>query len=143
MLSQIKYNLDGNAIYYSECNADTDFSSTQILIVDCLGVLAYLYRYGKWAYVGGGFTPYLHSIIEATVYGLPVAFGPMIHRKVTPHQLIELGIGNIVRSASDIQKWFETIKDNPNKIKEIKDIALNYTQNNSGATSVIVNLLEK
>ena len=67
----------------------------------------------------------------------------MIHRKVTPHQLIELGIGNIVRSASDIQKWFETIKDNPNKIKEIKDIALNYTQNNSGATSVIVNLLEK
>lgn len=143
MLNQIKCNLDGNTMYYSECDADTDFSSTQILIVDCLGVLAYLYRYGKWAYVGGGFTPYLHSIIEATVYGLPVAFGPMIHRKVTPHQLIELGIGNIVRSASDIQKWFETIKDNPDKIKEIKDIALNYTQNNSGATSVIVNLLEK
>lgn len=110
VLNEIKFNLDGYALCYSECNESTDFSDTQALIIDYLGDLAYLYRYGKWAYVGGGFTPYLHSIIEATVYGLPVAFGPLIHRKVTPNELIELNIGSVIRSSRELEGWFATLK---------------------------------
>ncbi|WP_217931073.1 3-deoxy-D-manno-octulosonic acid transferase [Bacteroides caecimuris] len=141
VLNDIKFNLDGYALCYSECDADTDFSDTQTLIIDYLGALAFLYRYGKWAYVGGGFTPYLHSIIEATVYGLPVAFGPMIQRKVTPNELMELGIGQVVRSEKELEKWFEALRNEPQQLKQIKNTALDYSRSNSGATSNIIQIL--
>lgn len=140
-LNAIKFGLDGNALCYSECDETTDFSNAQVLIIDFLGALAYLYRYGKWAYVGGGFTPYLHSIIEATVYGLPVAFGPQIHRKVTPNELIQLGIGNIVRSPRELEKWFTALKHNKTALESIHETAKEYARRNSGATSHIVRLL--
>lgn len=142
-LNAIKFRLDGNALCYSECNETTDFSDTQVLIIDFLGVLAYLYRYGKWAYVGGGFTPYLHSIIEATVYGLPVAFGPKIHRKVTPNELIQLGIGNIVHSPRELEEWFIALKENETALEDIRQAAKEYTRQNSGATSHIIRLLNQ
>ncbi len=141
VLNEIKFNLDGYALCYSECNESTDFSDTQALIIDYLGDLAYLYRYGKWAYVGGGFTPYLHSIIEATVYGLPVAFGPLIHRKVTPNELIELNIGSVIRSSRELEGWFATLKKNQTGLETIRKTAQEYTRQNSGATSHIVQLL--
>lgn len=140
-LNAIKFNLEGNALCYSECDESTDFSRTQVLIIDFLGALAYLYRYARWAYVGGGFTPYLHSIIEATVYGVPVAFGPQIQRKVTPNELIRLGIGCITRSAQDLDRWFSALKENGTALEEIHKTASEYTRQNSGATSHIVRLL--
>ena len=143
ILNEIKFCLDGYALCYSECDENTDFSDTQALIIDYLGDLAYLYRYGKWAYVGGGFTPYLHSIIEATVYGLPVAFGPLIHRKATPNELIELHIGSIVRSGKDLDEWFVKLHANGAELARIKKTAQAYTDRNSGATSHIIRLLGK
>lgn len=143
ILNEIKFNLDGYALCYSECDENTDFSDTQTLIIDYLGDLAYLYRYGKWAYVGGGFTPYLHSIIEATVYGVPVAFGPLIHRKVTPNELIELNIGSIVHSEKELDTWFTKLKANQPELDRIKKAAQAYTRRNSGATSHIIRLLNK
>ena len=141
VLNDIKFNLEGYALCYSECDEKTDFSDTQTLIIDYLGALAFLYRYGKWAYVGGGFTPYLHSIIEATVYGLPVAFGPMIHRKVTPNELIKLGIGRVVHSEKELEKWFEALRNTPKELERIKNTALHYSRENSGATSNIIRIL--
>ncbi len=141
VLNDIKFNLDGYALCYSECAADTDFNDTQTLIIDFLGALPFLYRYGKWAYVGGGFTPYLHSIIEATVYGLPVAFGPMIQRKVTPNELIQLGIGWVVYSEKELIKWFEELRNAPQQLEQIKSTALDYSRKNSGATSDIIQKL--
>ncbi|WP_303757677.1 hypothetical protein [Bacteroides caecimuris] len=91
--------------------------------------------------MGGGFTPYLHSIIEATVYGLPVAFGPMIQRKVTPNELMELGIGQVVRSEKELEKWFEALRNEPQQLKQIKNTALDYSRSNSGATSNIIQIL--
>ncbi len=137
-LYRIKCKLQGAVLCYSECDKNTDFSKTQILIVDFLGALAYIYRYAKWAYIGGGFTPYLHSIIEATVYGIPASFGPKIHRKVTPKQMIELGIGQVVKTPSELNRWFEELRNNTSGLQNIKSIAARYIESNVGATEKIV-----
>lgn len=137
-LDKIKYKLNGCALLYSECDENTDFSSTQVLIIDFLGALAYLYRYAKWAYIGGGFTPLLHSVIEATVYGIPISFGPQIHRKVTPNQLIELNIGQVVEGYDDLDKWFSALKHNESGLKRIKEISASYVAQNAGATGSII-----
>ena len=138
---KIKNGLNGGALCYTECDDKTNFANTQVLIIDFVGALAYLYRYGTWAYVGGGFTRLLHSVIEATVYGLPVSFGPRIHRKVTPNQLVELNIGKVVNNFEELNDWFVGLKDNDAGLKNIKETSAKYLSQNVGATERIVKTL--
>lgn len=133
--------LPGLTARRSECTPQTDFSDKQVLIIDRIGELAYLYRYGTCAYIGGGFTPKLHSIIEATVYGLPTSFGPEIHRKATAQELIRLGIGSIVETPAQINNWIDRLLDNPEMRECIRKEALDYTRHNSGATEKITELI--
>lgn len=137
-LARIREALEGGVAFYSDCDARTDFSGVQVLVIDFVGALASLYRYARWAYVGGGFTPLLHSVIEATVYGIPVSFGPEIHRKVTPQQLIGLRIGQVVRSAEELQGWFAALKENRVEWVRVKETAADYVSKNLGATEQIV-----
>lgn len=126
---------------YSACTPSEDFSQTQILIIDFVGALSRLYRYGTWAYVGGGFTPLLHSVIEPIAYGLPISFGPRIERKITPRQLVDLQLGKIVETPEEINEWFNGIKSDASKLEQIKQRAAQYTATNMGATDHIVKLL--
>ncbi|GGP02736.1 3-deoxy-D-manno-octulosonic acid transferase [Cloacibacterium rupense] len=53
-----------------------DFTTTQILIIDSIGLLSKLYSYADIAIVGGGFHDKgLHNILEAATFGIPVLFG--------------------------------------------------------------------
>ncbi len=133
--------LNGPTAVYSRTGAEDDISGAQVLIVDIMGALAYIYRYARWAYVGGGFTKYLHSLIEATVYGLPVAFGPEIHRKITPEEIARLGLGQIVTTPDELDSWFRSLKHNPGKMAEIAEKARAYVAANAGATNEIVDAI--
>lgn len=135
---RIKKRLLCQAHRYSHCTAETDFSKTQVLIIDFMGALASIYRYARWAYVGGGFTPYLHSIIEATAYGLPVAYGPRIERKPTAQDLAELGVGRIVENAEQLDDWFAELKHNQKRLDTISRTAKDYMHRHEGATEAIV-----
>lgn len=137
-LKSIKHRLDGRAELYSDCTPETDFSQCQVLIIDFVGDLARIYRYGRWAYVGGGFTPYLHSVIEPVVYGLPAAFGPYIKRKITPQQMIDVGIGKIVESAKDLSAWFDHCASDEQEMEKIRQKALSYANSHCGATKGMV-----
>ena len=103
-----------------------------------MGALASIYRYARWAYVGGGFTPYLHSIIEATAYGLPVAYGPRIERKPTAQDLADLGVGRIVENAEQLDDWFSELKNNKKRLEKISQTAKQYMKRHEGATEAIV-----
>jgi 3-deoxy-D-manno-octulosonic-acid transferase len=46
------------------------------VLVDEMGFLTELYSLMDWAFVGGGFGHGIHSTIEPSIYGLPVAGGP-------------------------------------------------------------------
>lgn len=137
----IRTRLRGGVKAHSECAADEDFSHVQVLIIDFLGALAYIYRYCTWAYVGGGFTPYLHSIMEATVYGLPISFGPRIERKNTPQQTIDLGIGQIVRTPEELVTWFDTVSSDSERLQQTKATAQHFARSNGGATDEILRLI--
>ena len=141
VLRQIKYSLKGCCKLYSECDENTDFTSVQVLVVDFLGALSSIYRFCKYAYVGGGFTPYLHSVIEATVYGLPVAFGPKINRKVVTQQLIERGVGKVVTTGKELNLWYCSLKSDSDRLEKIKERAISYTKKNEGATEKVVKMI--
>ncbi len=138
VLNEIKYSMNGWCLNYSECDETTDFTNVQVLVIDFMGSLAQIYRYCKYAYVGGGFTPYLHSIIEPTVYGLPVAFGPKIYRKNTPTEMIERHIGQRVSTGKELNRWFVRLKGNNAELERIRRSAVEYVRQNSGATNEIL-----
>lgn len=140
-LRDIKYHLKGKCKLYSSCDDKSIFFDVQVLVIDFLGALASIYRFGTYAYVGGGFTPFLHSVIEATVYGLPVAFGPETRRKTTPQQLQTLGIGKIVHNGRELNAWYRSLKGNQQALATIREKAIDYTNENQGATNKVLQII--
>lgn len=133
--------IDAKLCRYSAADCKSDLLSYQCMVVDKLGILAKLYRYGTWAYIGGGFTPYLHNLTEATVYGLPVAFGPVIHRKAIAQEIVEKGIGVIVKDEKDILQWFDCLKNDTELLHKIQKKARSYTQNKAGGTQLVLSMI--
>lgn len=137
----IRQSLDHEPLLYSQLTPESDLSDARTIIVDCVGKLAYLYRYATAAYVGGGFTPLLHSVIEATVYGLPVSFGPRIERKVTPAQLIEIGAGTIVYTPDELSSWLAALT--PARLDNVRSATAQYVDRNLGATTHIIETIKQ
>jgi 3-deoxy-D-manno-octulosonic-acid transferase len=139
-LKEVEAALLGKSCRLSQFDAEKELP--QVLIVDTIGQLSRLYRYGTMAYVGGGFTPQLHSIIEASVYGLPVAFGPRTERKVTPKQLCQLQVGRIVTTPQELNLWYESVLHaSDEQLAEWKRVATAYCQRLSGATDAIASAI--
>lgn len=128
----------GGAVLFSECNSKTDFSSIQVLIYNTIGTLAMLYRYGNWAFIGGGFIAGIHSVIEASVYGLPCVFGPNYLKNRPGGELIHLGACAAIRNIDELDAWFSPIENDDDKLSGISKIAFDYTKNNTGATRIIL-----
>lgn len=140
-IRQIADSLKGASMTYSDYRDGGMQHDIQVLIIDFIGALSRIYRYGTWAYVGGGFTSYLHSVIEATAYGLPVAYGPRIHRKPAARQLMALGIGKSVATADELDDWFIPLKNAPALLADIRQKALDFMQRNSGVAQKVVSII--
>lgn len=141
-LNEIRFHLDGYSILYSECTTETDFTRYQTLIIDFIGSLAKIYRYCKWAYVGGGFTKYLHSVVEPAAYGIPVAYGPCTQRQPTAKLLKEQGIGMIIRNKHELNKWFRHLKANSSIYEELKQETKKYTYENRVPINQIISIID-
>lgn len=141
-LRKVTDSFPGKTLLYSSVTPESDFSACRFLVVDKIGILAYIYRYGKAAYIGGGFTRLLHSVIEPFVYGVPVAFGPEIKRKSFPTVMIENGIGTIVRSGKDLVEWWKGLNDNESLLKEIAEKSFVISDSQKGGADKIYGFIK-
>lgn len=137
-MEKIETNTKGGAIRYSKCTADNFFSNYQVLIVDTIGMLALLYRYGNWAFIGGGFIAGIHSVIEATIYGMPAVFGPNYQKNRPGIDMIELGACKSIKNAEELDAWFTPLEHDDKALKKVSDIAYQYCQQNKGASNIIL-----
>lgn len=117
----------------------TRLAQVDCLIVDAIGFLSSIYRYGHVAYVGGGFGVGIHNTLEAAVYGIPVLFGP--NHRAFREALGLLATGGAVTIASlqeydaAMQHWLT----DAHALQEAGEKAGRYVQDNAGATPVIYN----
>lgn len=88
---------------------------TRLMVVDEVGVLAELYMSGTAAYIGGAFSTGVHNVMEPSIMGLPVCFGPFYFNAPEAEDLVRINCaysGNnpeefteiFNRFAADIQK---------------------------------------
>jgi 3-deoxy-D-manno-octulosonic-acid transferase len=134
--------LNKSYVLYSKASKE-ELSQSDVLIVDGYGYLVSLYRYSIFAYVGGGFTDGIHSILEPAAFGLPVIFGPDYRKFQEAHDLLKLGAANTVSDYTKLAAVFNEYLANSKTPNAASKTALNYVNKNRGASEQIVNNLFK
>jgi len=72
---RIQKSITRPSVKYSTYKEKQD-SNAEVLVIDNIGMLSSLYKYGDIAYIGGGFGKGIHNILEPATFGIPVIFGP-------------------------------------------------------------------
>ena len=140
-IQEIEKKLTISNIRYSALSSNLN-QEINVLIIDNFGMLASLYRYGKCAYVGGGFGVSVHNVLEAAVYGKPVLFGPHHLKAVECHQLIISGIGFEVNHEHEFSKRMKELEENLSKYQQISKAAHTFIVANQGGTAIIYDKIE-
>ncbi len=111
------------------------------LLVDRMGLLARLYRYGTVAYIGGGFGGGIHSLLEAAAWGVPVIFGPHHHKFAEAKGLIDAGGGFAVRDANELQVVLQRLFADRAALERSSNAARTYVSDRIGATERVLSLV--
>ena len=106
----------------------------QVMVLDTIGLLSSIYRFGQVAYIGGGFGVGIHNTIEAAVYGVPVLFGPNYHHFREAQGLIDAGAARSISNYAELEEAIETAFANHETIGKK---AADYVQSELGATQKI------
>ena len=136
-------NLYGNnAVKFSCLNSKDDFNK-KILIIDSIGSLKYIYKYGYVSYIGGGMSNNgLHNILEPAVFSCPVIIGKNYKGFSEAKDLIELGGVYSVKNSDEFSKVFSELDDTELRIRSGK-INFNYILKSVEKNSIILNSLSK
>ncbi len=68
-------------------------TGAKVLVIDNIGLLNTLYRYGSIAYIGGGLGKDIHNTLEPAALGLPIIFGPKYDKFEEARQFVARGGG--------------------------------------------------
>jgi 3-deoxy-D-manno-octulosonic-acid transferase len=129
--------LNKPCIKYSEATDDTVLNA-KILLIDSIGILAYLYKFATLAYVGGGFGAGIHNILEAAAFGIPVVFGPRYAKFREAGDLIR---SEGAFSVKDEQTFLSTVNkliEDQGLLERSGQACRQYVRMNEGATDKII-----
>lgn len=114
-----------------------------VILIDSIGKLKYIYRYASLAYIGGGFNKSIHNTLEPLSYKIPVVFGPNGHQKFQEAVSIQkMKMGRLTTKESfdaDLKFYLDSEKNRLQVSNSIED----YLAQNKGATQKIISGLHE
>lgn len=135
-LTEIEQALSVKVCRYSKIEGNTN---ADVLLIDNIGMLASLYQYGEFAYVGGGLGKGLHNVLEAACYGIPVFFGNRNYEKFQEAKdLIMRGGAFEVSDYADFKMKYESLINRPENYLLAADVTRSYVMENLGATKKVI-----
>ena len=140
-LQEIEAALPGLTVRYSQASPAT-VAEARLLLIDNVGMLSQLYRFGRFAYIGGAFGAGLHNTLEAAAFGLPVFFGPRHERFQEAVELVQLGCAFSVQSPQQLEAAFDRLYYNEEARLKVQDTSLDYVHSHAGATGRILKELK-
>jgi len=130
------------SIRFSELTRDPSLA-TNILIIDNIGMLSRLYKYGYLTYVGGGFTKDgVHNVLEAAVYGKPVLFGSTYGKYKEAIDLIKAGGAASFSDPGELCEIFMNLLENKKEYEAGCRASKSYVWENKGATEKVLDYIE-
>ena len=127
------------AILYSELKSNYQLPNTNILIIDCIGLLSKLYSYADVAIVGGGFHDKgLHNILEAATFGVPVIFGNQYKKNPEADALIAQNGGKSFAQVELAADFVLELTRNSNLLQEMSVNAGNFVHSQPNSSEIIL-----
>ena len=110
-------------------NIDTD-ENLNCIIYDKVGDLLDIYKYGKLAYVGCGFSSGVHNVLEPALQGCYVSYGPNISLLDEAIKMKKNNLSKIIYNSKDFGEFINIsdnifLTSNKNKILDLFQINLN------------------
>jgi 3-deoxy-D-manno-octulosonic-acid transferase len=141
-LSLLEKTLQVKSIRFSLANEKL-VEDCDVLIIDNVGMLSKLYRYGEFAYVGGAFGKGLHNILEAACYGVPIFFGNKNYEKFQESvDLINRGGAFAIQDYPDLKAKYEMLNI-PESFLLACEVTRQYVDENLGASEKIMQYCRK
>lgn len=122
--------------------SELEASGARVLLVDSIGLLASVYKYGQLAFVGGGFGKGIHNILEPAVYGMPVVIGPRFHKFFEAVTMSDLGLVHSVDNYFEFEKLIKTFIDNKDYLAQQSEKITAFVEGQLGATEVVLQAIE-
>ena len=141
-IMRLENSIQKKTIRFSEIK-NKQLDDYQVLIIDNIGMLSLLYRYGKVAYIGGGFGKGIHNILEAAAFGLPVIFGSNHSKFQEALDLVKQGGAFTISDFNSIKVLLDALFTNRKFEIESGQIAENFVKQNIGATDKIISHMMK
>jgi 3-deoxy-D-manno-octulosonic-acid transferase len=134
-------NKDLEILKYSEASNE-NISNAQVLIIDNIGLLSSLYKYGDMAFVGGGFGKGIHNTLEAATFGMPLLFGPNYIKFKEAVDMIDAGGAFPITKYDNLRDKIDFFISHPDEIIRAGKVTSNYVENKQGATLKILNFID-
>ena len=142
-LARIEEVVPYKSVRYSNAKQET-ISNYRVLLIDNVGMLTSLYRYGSFAYVGGAFGKGLHNILEPATFGMPIYFGNQRYRHVSEaNALLKGGGAFTVADSKDLRHKFLVHHRREEERQAAAAVTRTFVADNTGATHKIVQHVEK
>jgi len=128
---------DITVIRYSKANEE-NIDSYKVLIIDNIGLLSSIYKYGDVAYIGGGFGKGIHNVLEAACYGIPIMFGPNYSKFKEAIELIKKNGAFSICSYNEFETNLNIFVNSNQKLSKAGEIAARYVISKKGVTAKIL-----
>lgn len=115
----------------------SQLTNARVMVLDTIGMLSQVYRYGHIAYVGGGFGAGVHNTLEPAAHGLPVIFGPRHQKFIETSLLQQQGGGFALARQQDFAPCLQALLDD--KLRQAAGLAARAClEQQAGATNRIL-----
>jgi len=115
-----------------------EVATAQILIVDTIGILSSVYRYGTIAYIGGGFGVGIHNTLEAATFGLPIVFGPNYQKFQEAKDLVSIKAAFSIESFAQLSEILNSLVNDAAMLESSSASSREYVRSHVGATRTIL-----
>lgn len=113
----------------------------RVMLIDSVGMLSALYKYGQLAWIGGGFGRGIHNILEPAAFGLPVFFGPGNQAFREARELLHLGGAFQAEHSGQLKDQIAQFLAHPDRLEEAGRICIRYVKERVGATDRITSFM--
>lgn len=129
---------------FSQLNlTNSQLATSNVLVIDNIGMLSRLYSYAYISYVGGGFTrDGVHNVLEAAVYAKPVLFGSNYKKYKEAIDLIKYGGAKSFSGTNELHEAMISLLSDDKEYQYRAEASKNYVWENNGAAEKIINYIE-
>ncbi|MEQ1877785.1 MAG: hypothetical protein ABL958_14165, partial [Bdellovibrionia bacterium] len=127
----------------------TSWEPGKVLLIDTVGILAELYQWATFAYVGNSMKRHaIHSVMEPLACGCITFMGPFHHnnREATSFKKIgagdpPIGFTQVIRDAKELEQKILSLVNHP-QLRQMKEKIRAEVKNRTGASQKVLSQIE-